>query len=155
MHERPVIEAEFDAADAASYAYWHEITLRFNDLDPLGHVTSLSFLSLLETARVSFVHDAGYPVEGTEIGWMLVSLNIDYLAQLHFPGTVRAGTRLKRVGRSSITTLQGLFSNGTCCATLTSTAVLVDRRTDTSVTLPDALREALLALSDTGSLPAG
>ena len=48
-----------DPKDAAAYRYWLEDTIRFNDLDPVGHVTSISFLVLFETARILFVAGGG------------------------------------------------------------------------------------------------
>ncbi len=152
MSETLPIDFEFDAKSAANYACWHEMTLRFQDLDPLGHVTSLSFLTLFETARILYVREAGLPFAMPKETWMLVNLNADYHAQMHFPGTIRTGTRLKRLGRTSITTIQGLFNGDTCAANLTSVLVHVDRSTDKAAIIPDELRGALETLSTTGAL---
>jgi acyl-CoA thioester hydrolase len=145
------LETNFDASDVAAYAYWHEASLRFQDLDSLGHVTSISFLSLFETGRICFVRDAGHPPDESEFGWMLVNLNIDYKAQMQFPGTVRVGTRLKHVGRSSMSTIQALFFEGICTAHLDSTLVFVDRSTDGSSPIPDDLRQSMIQLSTNGN----
>jgi len=141
----PEPPADFTSPDA--YAHWHDLDLRFQDLDPLGHVTSLSFLDLFETARILFVRQAGQAVDASELGWMLVNLNIDYLAQMHFPGSVRVGTFLERAGRTSITTRHGLFQDQRCTAVLKSTLALVDRQADRATPLSENLRDRLKAVS--------
>lgn len=140
-----------DPKDPAAYRYWREDTIRFNDLDPVGHVTSISFLILFETARIMFVRDAGQESGGGKVSWMLVGLNAAYHAQMQFPGKVRIGTRVKRFGRTSFTTIQGMFDGDTCVATLETTMVLVDRSVERGTPLPDGLRENLTRLSETGA----
>jgi len=140
-----------DPKDPAGYRYWRDDTVRFNDLDPVGHVTSISFLVLFETARILFVRDAGQESGGGKVSWMLVGLNASYHAQLQFPGQVRVGTRIKRLGRTSLTTVQGMFDGDTCVATLETSMVLVDRSVERGTPLPDGLRQNLTRLSDTGA----
>lgn len=45
------------------------VQLRFADLDPLGHVNNVAFFTLMETARVQFMHE----VAGTLRGNVLVA----------------------------------------------------------------------------------
>ena len=141
----PTIEfvASFDPVARESYCCVHQIDLRYNDVDSLGHVTSISFLNCMETARVQFINATGLEIDARPFGWMLVKLDIDYLGQLHFPGRVTVGTRLTRVGRSSVNTLQGLFDGDRCCATLRSAIVHVDRTIDRAAEIPDDLRARL------------
>jgi acyl-CoA thioester hydrolase len=144
------IAADFDPTVRSNFRCFHSVDLRYNDVDSLGHVTSISFLNCLETARVRFVHDAGLAVDARPFGWMLVKLDIDYLGQLHFPGRVTVGTRLARVGRSSIITIQGLFDGERCSATLKSTIVHVDRSIDRAAAIPADLRTRLWQVDGTG-----
>lgn len=144
------VAAEFDPSVKSNFIRFHEMDLRYHDVDPLGHVTSISFLSCMETARVLFVQEAGLAVDARPFGWMLVNLNIDYLGQLHFPGRIAIGTRLARVGRSSIITVQGLFARENCCAILKSTIVHVDRSTDRAARIPPDLRARLWQTDGTG-----
>lgn len=136
-------ETAFNPTVLASYRRCQTLDLRYNDVDPLGHVTSISFLNCLETARVEFFADSGHPVDDPNVGWMLVKLDIDYLGQLHYPGSVTIGTRLLRVGRSSVTTIQGLFAGDRCCATLRSILVHVERGAERAAEIPADLRTAL------------
>ena len=144
--------SDLDATDPTTYRSWREDSVRFNDLDPLWHLTSTAFMVMFETARILFVRTAGQASQVDPVGWMLVNGNITYLSQVHFPSTVKIGTRVQRLGRSSVTTVQGMFNGDRCAATLVTTLVLVDR--DRSTPLPDDLKRHLKTLSDTGSLSA-
>lgn len=134
---------EFDPRVRSNYRRIQGVDLRYADVDSLGHVTSLSFLACFETARVQFIHDAGRRVDDPEHGWMLVKLDSDFLGQLHFPGRVDVATRLSRLGRTSVTTMQGLFVGDSCCATLRSVLVHVDRALDRPADIPADLAARL------------
>jgi len=93
------------------------VELQQRDTDHLGHVNHAVFISLLETGRIEiFIKKAvSLPSEGC--GLVLVSININFLAEVFWPGSVEIGTRLAKIGRSSITVEQAIFQNGRCCAT--------------------------------------
>lgn len=146
---------EPDATDPEIYRNWREDGVRFNDLDPLWHLTSTAFMVMFETARILFVRTAGEACKVDPVGWMLVNANITYLSQVHFPSTVRIGTRVQRIGNSSLTTVQGMFNADRCAATLVTTLVLVDRDLDRATPLPEDLKQHLQTLSDKGSLVPG
>ena len=93
------------------------VELQYRDTDHLGHVSHPVFVSLLETGRVEiFLEKAkGLPSEGC--GLVLVSMSINFIAEVLWPGNVEIGTRIAKVGRSSATVEQAIFQNGRCCAT--------------------------------------
>ena len=149
--EQPVQQIdEFDPTDAAAYRCWRQDTVRFNDLDPLWHMNGTSYMVMFETCRILFVKQAGEAAGHHMESWMLVSATINHLAQVRFADTVRIGTRLQRLGRSSVTTMQGMFQSDACVATLESKLVLVDRSVDRSTPMPEDLKHYLRVLSDTG-----
>lgn len=147
MDKATAVEGPPDLQESESYSDWRTETIRYNDLDTLGHVTSQAFLNYCESARVLFLRSAEQPIDGPEAGWMLVRFEMNFHAQLHFPGSVEVGTRVASLGNSSITTVQGLFRDGHCAATLTCVLVLVDRVNDRPIRIPDRLRTRLLGLS--------
>jgi acyl-CoA thioester hydrolase len=94
-----------------------EVVLQERDTDHLGHVNHNVFVNLLETGRIEIFLAEGNGLPSAGCGLVLVSIHIDFLAEVFWPGTVEIGTRITRVGRSSVTTEQGIFQNGKCCAT--------------------------------------
>lgn len=94
--------------------------LRYRDTDHNGHVNNAVFATMLETGRVEiFFADGakgnGLPSEGCTL--VVVSLSINFLAEVLWPGDVEIGTRILKIGRSSVTIENGIFQNGRCCAT--------------------------------------
>lgn len=110
--------------DPNAYVFWTRDTVRFSDVDRYRHINNVAIATYCETGRVEFAERL-WPgsTAGETAGWVIVKLTVAFLAQAHYPGEVRIGTRVERVGRTSATIGQGLFKDGACFAT--SEAVLV------------------------------
>jgi acyl-CoA thioester hydrolase len=124
-------------------------TIRFGDLDRQGHVNNAVFATYLETSRVALIYDADQGLLVPGVTSVLARLEIDFLQELHWPGTVEVGTAVAAIGRSSYTLLQAIFHNGTCAATGRATLVMIDATTRRPRPLPPTviarLQELLVA----------
>ena len=76
---------------------------------------------------------------------MIAKLALEFLSEMHWPGAVEIGTRVEKVGQSSVTLAQGLFVNQRCVATAGSVVVLMEIATRRSVNLSKETAEALRA----------
>ena len=114
-------------------------TIRHGDLDAQRHVNNTVFASFFESGRVQVIRhpEHGLLVPGTTL--VLARTEIDFLRELHYPGTVEIGTGIAEIGRSSFTFAQALFDGGQCAATGRATMVLIDAATRRSRPLPDDL----------------
>jgi len=114
-------------------------TIRHGDLDAQRHVNNTVFASFFESGRVQLIRhpEHGLHVPGTT--FVLARTEIDYLRELHFPGTVEIGTGIVHIGRTSFTFAHALFEGGLCAATGRATMVLIDATTRRSRPLPDDL----------------
>ena len=74
---------------------------------------------------------------------MLARLEIDFLKELHWPGTVEVGTAVAEIGNSSYVFTQAVFHDGACAATGRATLVLIDRATRRARPLPPELVQQL------------
>ena len=113
-------------------------TLRFADTDRNGHITSSVFAVCCQSGRLALLSDPARGIAPPRTQFVLASLQLDYLRELHWPGTVEVGSRVERVGRSSVTLAQALFQAGRCAATARSIAVLMDATTRRSLPIPAA-----------------
>jgi acyl-CoA thioester hydrolase len=127
--------------------YPHAIveTLRFADTDRNGHITSSVFAVCCQSGRLALLSDPAQGIEPPLSQFVLARLQIDYVRELHWPGTVHVGTRVENVGRSSVTLAQALFQAGQCAAIARSIAVLMDAATRCSRPLPPAAADILRA----------
>lgn len=124
--------------------------LRYGDTDRQGHVNNAVFSSLLETGRVEVLHGEAGPLADAGASFVIARLVLQFVGELQWPGTVDIGTRVARVGRSSVTMEQAIFQDGRCCATGESVIVQVDDATRTSKALSVAAVMRLKALSAAG-----
>ena len=111
--------------------------LRYGDTDRQGHVNNAVFATFLETGRVELILDADKGLLAPGRSFVLARLEIDLVAEIHWPGTVEIGTAVTKVGRSSIALEQGIFQDGRLCARGVSVVVLVDDATRRSTALPE------------------
>ncbi len=128
--------------------------LRYGDTDRQGHVNNVAFATFLETGRVALLEAAGRRLTEPGFNFVLARITIDYLAEIHLPGTVEIGSAVKTIGNSSVAITQALFQREKCVATCEAVVVQVDPATSRSAALSPSLRESLNALLVPGSKPA-
>ena len=114
-------------------------TIRFADMDRQGHVNNAVYPTYFETGRVLRIYDPndGLQVDGCTT--VLARIEIDFLKELRWPGTVEIGTGIAEIGRSSYVFSQAIFNDGACAARARSTMVLIDRATRRARPLPPEL----------------
>jgi acyl-CoA thioester hydrolase len=126
-----------------AYPEHMEERLRFADTDLVGHVNNASFATFFETGRVAFLFDPENPLFANGDTFVLARLNIDFLGELHFPGMVTIASGVSRIGSSSATIMQALFSGETCVGTGESVVVMIDGQTRKAKPLPPHARDEL------------
>tara|TARA_E500000318_G_scaffold107412_4_gene116666 strand:+ start:2324 stop:2782 length:459 start_codon:yes stop_codon:yes gene_type:complete len=140
----------FDERDAASYGYWIEEKIRFADLDPVGHVNNNAIGVYLESARVTLFADAAGEMYGGNRGgfsWVVARIEVDYLKEMHYPGEVRVGTRIEKLGNSSLTMRQVILFNGEVTGLARVIGVCFDMQARKSMPIPDDVRAGLMKLA--------
>jgi acyl-CoA thioester hydrolase len=129
------------ATARASYAIWVADTLRYGDTDRQGHVNNAVFATFCESGRVSFLYDEALDLRGPGGEFVIVRLELDFHAELFYPGTIDIGTRVLAIGRSSFRLGQGIFKGDLCAATAECIMVLVDGATRKAMPLTPKLRQ--------------
>jgi acyl-CoA thioester hydrolase len=120
--------------------------IRFGDLDRQGHVNNAVYSTYFETGRVGLIYDpeGGLQVAGATS--VVARVEIDFLRELRWPGTVEVCTAVDRIGRTSYRFVHALFHADACAATGLTTMVLIDRETRRARPLPPELVQRLEAL---------
>ncbi|MEO8672973.1 MAG: thioesterase family protein [Tahibacter sp.] len=121
------------------------IRVRWRDLDAFNHVNNANFLTYLEEARLVWLSG----IEGPWFGatWMpvLAATNVNYRAQIEWPGEVVVELYCQRIGQSSVTVAhrivsavnhEHLHSDGNVVM------VWIEPATGRSVPLPDSICKA-------------
>ena len=121
-------------------------TIRYSDCDPQGHVNNVVFTTFMETGRCALLA-AGFGTSWQEAGSFIViaRLELDFVAEIFWPGRVEIGSSVTRLGNSSIQIEQAVFQGERLVSKAKSVLVHLgaDKRPEI---LPDNVREKLTAL---------
>lgn len=127
------------------YPVQYEITTRFHDIDPNNHINNVAVASYFEDARVRF--DESLQLAGTaelsDLRTMIVSLHIEYPAELFYPAPITVHAGILDIGRSSWTLAAIAVQDGRVGAF--SKAIIVKLKDGRPAPLPDMFRQALVA----------
>ncbi len=103
--------------------------VRFGDLDPNQHVNNAVYATYFETGRVTLMKLPEYGLTPPGLAWIMVRLDMHFRAELHWPNRIELGLGVVKLGRTSVTFEQVVFSNDRCIASATSVGVMLDEAT--------------------------
>lgn len=119
----------------------HRETVRFRDVDSMGHVNNAVFLTYLEEARIAFLLPLGAEVSSM----ILARVEIDFRAPLRMGDVVEIGVRPATVGTKSFELEYEVRSRGVVAAEARTVIVSFDYESGRSIEVPESWREALAA----------
>jgi acyl-CoA thioester hydrolase len=121
---------------------WFRTThkLRYNDTDTAGHINNAVYSTMAEAGRTDLMLAAGIIRPGTSYVMVIVRLEIDFKAEMNWPGDVAIDTAVARIGTKSIQMRQIIGSNGVECAQALSILAAIDRETRRAIVLDDDWR---------------
>jgi len=130
-----------DSHVEARFRYVRRIHVRFGDLDALGHVNHVVYLSYVEQVRTQYFQQ----VLGIEVPagltWVIASVSCEYLLPLMFGDAVDVGWRIGRLGRASAGYEFVLMRGADLVARGGGVLVNSEARAARSAPIPDAWRE--------------
>lgn len=142
------MEPEYDPTLRETYRVWGKEHVRYSDTDAQGHVNNVSYAAYLETGRTTLAQACGLPIGlHDNRHTVLARVEIDYLGEVHWPATLELGSAVVKVGRSSVTVIQGVFLGDRCVAKGREVMVMVANATGQSTPIPDDVREKLLTIA--------
>jgi len=126
--------------DPAAYPFTIDVPTRWADLDMLGHINNVSMAGLFEEGRGKFNRSLKLGRGGEGVRWLIVAVELAYLAESHYPHDVAIASGIGRVGEKSWTIVSAAFQQGVCVATCDTTLAYTDANGPRP--LPAAFREA-------------
>jgi acyl-CoA thioester hydrolase len=123
------------------FDFVHRETVRFRDVDAMGHVNNAVFLTYLEEARIAFL----LPL-GAEVTHMILArVEIDFRAPLRMGDEIEIGVRPSDLGTKSFELEYEVRAGDSVAAEAKTVIVSFDYESGRSIELPDSWREALAA----------
>jgi len=123
---------------------------RWMDNDSYGHVNNVNYYSFFDTAVNQLLIDRGVlDIHKDDVVGFVVETGCSYFSSISFPDLIHVGVRVAKLGNSSVRYELALYRND---EPLPSAAghfvhVYVDRRTNKSVPVPEAVRALLRTLA--------
>jgi len=123
----------------------HRETVRFRDLDPMGHVNNAVFLTYVESARVAFLKHLGAAPTLEDMGIIVARVEIDFRAPVRLGDDVEVTAHVTRFGDKSFDLAHELRVDGNVVAEARTVLVTYDYSKREPMPIPDAWRRKLAA----------
>jgi acyl-CoA thioester hydrolase len=118
----------------------HRETVRFRDVDSVGHVNNAVYLTYLEEARIAFMAQA----EGEDpLGMVVARIEIDFRSPAEIGETVEVSVTPGRVGNTSFVLEHGLQAGERVIAEASTVLVAYDYEREEPRAVPEAWRKLL------------
>lgn len=130
----------------ADYAVLYPIATRWMDNDVYGHINNVNYYSYFDTAIAHFLmREGGLDPWASPILGYCVESGCKFVKAMRFPDEVRAGLRVRKLGRSSVVYEIGIFKNQDDDASAHGyfVHVFVDRANEEPTPIPDPIRAVL------------
>ena len=124
--------------------------VQWGDQDSFGHVNNTVLFRWFESGRIAYFERLGLgrvtPGEG--LGPILATINCNFRRQLNYPDTVHIGTRVTKIGNSSLTIAHAVFSERLqlLAADGDSVVVILDYGAQKPARVPDEVRSTIATL---------
>lgn len=115
--------------------------LRYRDTDQQGHVNNAVYSTFFESGRTDLIYGPK-PLHDHDGGFVIAHISVDYIEEIKWPGQVEIKTGVLKIGKSSVTMVQGVFFQDRLKAYSESVIVHVDKKTKKSRPLNPQAREA-------------
>ncbi|MFA0924293.1 acyl-CoA thioesterase [Xanthomonas fragariae] len=121
------------------------ISVRWRDMDSMGHVNNAKYISYLEEARVRWMLGVEGVAMTDRIAPVVAATNVNYRRPLVWPNDILIELFVERLGSSSITIGHRILDQkdeGVLYSDGNVVVVWIDTQTGKSASLPDAVRTA-------------
>jgi len=132
------------------FKHWEAMTVRWGDMDALGHVNNAKYFTYCESARIGYFEavELWKYREHDRQGPAIVTATCHFKQQVHYPAALEVGARVSEIRHRSFTLEYEMYRQGTdeLVADGSSVVVWVDYDANKAIPLPDGLRAAIQQL---------
>lgn len=133
----------------SDFNHFFDMPTRWGDADAFGHINNTLYARYYESARIGYFENAmnmEFHTESKE-GVILADLKMAFLQQLHYPSDMEIGSRVSKIGNSSLILDAAIFVKGsdTLINTSRATLVLFNFSANEKKIIPQSLRDLISA----------
>ena len=119
-------------------------SVRWGDMDAMGHVNNAMYFRYLETARIDWFTAVGFRPDPQGQGPVIVNAFCNFYRQLEYPGDILVSLYVSDAARTTFetwATIEKLSEPGVVCAAGGATTIWVDFPRQKAAELPDWIRK--------------
>ena len=130
------------------------ITVRFRDIDSLGHINNAVYFTYCEIARNAYWKELFGTRRLAQANFIVARAEMNYRAQANDERAILAGIRISSIGNTSFVFDYRFLEEGTgrLIAEGRSVQVTFDYKANQKMTMPEAVRERILAFEGAGNV---
>lgn len=119
----------------------HPIQKRFSDIDMLGHVTNSIYQQYFDLGRLYYFSEVlNEKMDWQDEGLILVSININFMAQVKLYEDIEVRTKVVKLGNKSLEMHQQVYSLTTQSVAAESKSIMVGYQVAQAASIPIPLR---------------
>ena len=131
----------------SEYPSTMSLSILWGDMDAFQHVNNTASIRWFESSRIRILEhpDLSIVLKAEGVAPLLASVSCNYRRQLRYPDTVHIGSKVSRLGNTSLTIQHAVVSEQQDCIASDGHSVVVcfDYKTQRPVRIPDKLRDAV------------
>jgi len=134
----------------SDFRFYHPIEVRYEDLDPQGHVNNAKHLTYFEQARIHYLIELGLFTKDQwfmKIGVIIADVHITYFEPIYYGQNIRVGVHASRFGTKSMTWQQKIIDSDTGKEFAKGEVVIVtyDYKEEKTIPIPQEWRDKIVA----------
>ena len=131
------------------FCFFHPVEVRYDDLDPQGHLNNAKYLTYFEQARIHYLIHLGLFKDGgsfMDVGIILADAHVAFLSIVRWEQDVRIGVRISRLGNKSMDSEYLMVDGATDQELASGSSVLVayDYRKGKTIPIPNEWRDIIV-----------
>jgi acyl-CoA thioester hydrolase len=135
---------KIDIPEAKKLVHDMVITIRWGEMDAMGHLNNSTYFRYMEIARIDWMVAIGCQPDPRGEGPVIVNAFCNFYKQLQYPGDVRVKMYVSDPGRTTFEswcTMERVDAPGVICAAGGATTIWVDFPAQKARALPEWMRQ--------------
>ena len=142
-----VADSKLISFSREDFRFFSQLSTRWGDCDMMGHINNVILIRYLESGRLDYLKEQ-LNVDmnaSSRQGIIIAGIEVSFLNQVNHPVQLEVGTRISRLGNSSLDFESAIFLPSEARPVLTSKATLVwfDYHENTSIRVPQVARDQI------------
>ena len=134
---------KLEVPNAKKLVYETTFTVKWGDMDAMGHVNNTVYFKYMEHGRVDWLRQIGFLLLPNGQGPIIANAFCNFKRQLKYPDEVRMKLYVSNPARVTFdawTTMERVNEPGVICAEGGATVIWIDTQREKVASLPEALR---------------